>query len=122
MDRYQREHAPLFQALREFERLANRYPNTPAAPKALYSAALCAAFLPELEYYWYGASYAGRSFPELEVHFYRRVQREYPGHPLARAAAKFGGPLPARRPSSSRGRVRPPRRTGGLVAGTVAER
>src|SRR5439155_10086118 len=51
-DRYQEEHAALFQALRVFERVARDYPKTPEAPKALYSAALCCTFLPSLEHYW----------------------------------------------------------------------
>ena len=91
--RYQEQHAALYQALRIFERVADRYPKTPEAPKALYSAALCYTFLPALERYWSNRedfNYEGKA-----ITLYRRLQREYPQDPLAAAAAKWGGPLPA---------------------------
>jgi tetratricopeptide (TPR) repeat protein len=97
-DRYQEEHAALYQALRIFEQIANRYPRTPEAPKALYSAALCYTMLPSLERYWRerDVNYAGKA-----IQLYRRLQRDYPSDPLAVAAAEYGGPLPT--PTPQRG-------------------
>lgn len=90
-DRYQEEHAALYQAIRIFERIANDYPKTPEAPKALYSAAMCYDFLPGVERYWRDRS---GNYGDRSVQLYQRLQREYPNDPLAVAAAKYGGPLP----------------------------
>jgi tetratricopeptide (TPR) repeat protein len=95
MDRYQEEHTALYQALRVFERVAERYPRTPEAPRALYSAALCYTILPGVESYWDSTrkiNYTARASA-----LYRRLQREYPHDPLAAAAAKWGGALSARK-------------------------
>jgi hypothetical protein len=89
-DRYQEEHAALFQALRLFERIARDYPKTREAPKALYSAALCYTFLPSLEHYW---SARGDGYREKAIRLYRRIQRDYPHDPLAGPAARYGGSL-----------------------------
>ncbi|MGV3722258.1 MAG: hypothetical protein ACO1SX_15230, partial [Actinomycetota bacterium] len=92
--RHQEEHAALRQALKGFERIADKYPNTPEAPKALYSAALCYTFLPSLESYWRGRkdiNYTGKA-----IQHYRRLQRDYPNDPLVPAAVKYGGPLPVK--------------------------
>jgi tetratricopeptide (TPR) repeat protein len=101
--RHQNEHAALYQALRIFERIAREYPRTPEAPKALYSAALCASFLPHLDGYW--RRQAGPYFARA-MRLYRRLRRDYPNDPLAVAAAKYGGPPPqpgARPGGSARG-------------------
>src|SRR5437660_5800543 len=105
-DRYQEEHAALFQALRVFERIARDYPRTPEAPKARYSAALCYTFLPSLEHYW---SARKEGYQQKAIRLYRRLQRDYPNDPLTRAAARYGGPLtpapaqPARAPRRGAG-------------------
>lgn len=91
--RYQEEHAALFQALQVFRRVADRYPGTPEAPRALYSAALCYSFLPSLERFW--TNRKDLNYEREGIRLYRRLQREYPHDPLAAAAAKFGGPLPS---------------------------
>jgi tetratricopeptide (TPR) repeat protein len=89
--RYQEQHAALYQALRIFQRVADRYPKTPEAPKALYSAALCYTFLPSLERYW--TNREDLDYEAKAITLYRRLQREYPHDPLAADAAKYGGPL-----------------------------
>lgn len=89
--RYQEEHAALFQALRAFRRVADRYPGTPEAPKALYSAALCYSFLPSLERFW--TNRKDLNYEREGIRLYQRLQREYPHDPLVAAAAKFGGPF-----------------------------
>ena len=88
--RYQEEHAAAYQALRRFARVAEQYPSTPEAPRALYSAALCCTLLPSVERWW-GDPNHFRATQEA-MRFYRRLQRDYPRHPLAAAARKFGGP------------------------------
>jgi TolA-binding protein len=90
-DRYQEEHAALYQAIRIFERIANQYPKTPEAPKALYSAAMCYDFLPGVERYWRDRE---ASYNDRAIQLYHRLQRKYPDDPLAVAAVKYGGPLP----------------------------
>jgi tetratricopeptide (TPR) repeat protein len=92
--RYAEEHAALHQALRAFERIAERYPRTPEAPKALYSAALCYTLLPSLERYW--ADRKDINYTGKAIQLYRRLQRDYPHDSLAAAAAKYGGPLPVK--------------------------
>jgi TolA-binding protein len=105
-DRYQEEHAALFQAQGVFEHIARDYPKTPEAPKALYSAALCCTFLPHLERFW---SAREGEYQEKAIRLYRRLQRDYPHDPLAQAAVRYGGPLtpapaqPARAPRRSAG-------------------
>ncbi|MCC2669300.1 MAG: Outer rane lipoprotein, partial [Armatimonadetes bacterium] len=91
--RYQEQHAALYQALQVFLRVADQYPKSPEAPKALYSAALCYSFLPTLERYW--ANRTDLNYEAKAVALYRRLQRDYPNDPLVPAAAKYGGPLPA---------------------------
>lgn len=88
---YQEEHAAVFQALRVFRRVADEYPRTPEAPKALYSAALCYSFLPSLESFW--GSRTDLNYEREGIKLYQRLQREYPGDPLVAAAARFGGPV-----------------------------
>lgn len=88
--RHHEEHTCLYQALKTFERLADRYPRTPEAPQALYSAALCYTLLSHMDSFWANRDidYYGKA-----VALYHRIQREYPTDPLAMAAAKFGGPV-----------------------------
>jgi len=89
---YQEEHAAVNQALQVFRRVADQYPHTPEAPKALYSAALCYSFLPSLESYW--GNRTDLNYEREGAKLYRRLQREYPHDPLASAAAKYGGAIP----------------------------
>jgi outer membrane protein assembly factor BamD (BamD/ComL family) len=90
-DRYQEEHAPLYHALRLFERVAREYPKTPQAPKSLYSAALCYTFLSGMDRYW---AQRKINYTSMAITLYHRLLREYPASPLAGAAAKYGGELP----------------------------
>lgn len=92
LDRYQWEHAALAQALDRFQHVANQYPHTPEAPKALYSAALCYTMLPHLERYWAGPASDG--YLQKSVALYDRLRREYPHDPLAAAAVQQGGLAP----------------------------
>lgn len=94
-ERYQEEHAALYQALQRFLKIAKQYPKTPEAPKALYSAALCYSFLPSLESYW--GTQRKEDYAAKEVECYHRIQRDYPRDPLAVAARKWGGPAPVRK-------------------------
>jgi hypothetical protein len=98
-DQYEEEHAPLYQALRIFERIGRDYPKTPEAPKALYSAALCWSFLSGMDRHWKQRriNYDGK-----EIALYRRIQRDYPRDLLAAAAAKYGGPLSSLGPRKER--------------------
>jgi hypothetical protein len=89
---YQEEHAAVYQALRVFRRVADQYPHTPEAPKALYSAALCYTSLPSLESYW--GTRKDLNYEREGVKLYQRLQREYPHDPLAASAAKYGGEIP----------------------------
>jgi TolA-binding protein len=98
-DRYEEKHAPLYQALRIFERIGRDYPNTPEAPKALYSAALCWSFLSSMDRHWKERSL---NYDGKQIALYRRIQRDYPRDPLAAAAAKYGGPLPSLAPRKER--------------------
>lgn len=95
LERYRAEHTALNQALRRFERIGSRYPRTPEAPRALYSAALCCTLLSGLDEYWSrrrDIDYTGKA-----IALYRKIQRDYPDDPLAVAAARWGGPLPSTR-------------------------
>jgi outer membrane protein assembly factor BamD (BamD/ComL family) len=101
-DRYQEEHTALYQALRGFERIANEYPRTPEAPRALYSAALCYTLLLHVEAYW---TNRGGNYTHKAMQLYHRLQRDYPNDQLAAAAARYGGRLPpsvARRDGAAR--------------------
>lgn len=94
LDRYQDEHTALAQALHRFEQIANRYPKSAEAPKALYSAALCYTLLPSVDRYW-GERASGAA--EKAISLYHRIQRDYPTSPVAAEALRFGGPLPVRK-------------------------
>jgi TolA-binding protein len=84
LDRHEREHACLYQALLIFERIAREYPDAPEAPKALCSAAHCYEWLDHMDHYWtVHAKYSGRS-----EWIYREILRRYPEYPLLRSAAK----------------------------------
>jgi outer membrane protein assembly factor BamD (BamD/ComL family) len=87
LDRYQQEHTALFQAARMFERIVHDYPQTPEAPRALYSAALSYTLLPSVERYWnHSEAYTGKA-----IALYRKLIRDYPDDPLVPAAARYGG-------------------------------
>lgn len=88
LDRHEKEHTSLYQALLVFDRIAKEYPNTPEAPKALYSAALCCTFMSTMDRFWSGQA---KALTARAIGYYRRLQREYPNDPLAPAAARFGG-------------------------------
>lgn len=88
LDRHEKEHTALYQALLVFDRIARDYPDTPEAPRALYSAALCCTFMSNMDPFW---SRQGKTLTGRAIGYYRRLQREYPSDPLAAAAARFGG-------------------------------
>ncbi len=90
--RYHERHACLWQALQRFRRVAESFPRSPEAPRALYSAALCCSFLQTLDSYW---SNSKLPFYAMAIGHYHQIQRDYPDHPLAAAARRFGGSLQA---------------------------
>jgi tetratricopeptide (TPR) repeat protein len=88
--RHLEQYSSLRRALQAFERIADRYPRTPEAPRALYSAALCYSYLhSQLDTVWVKERKLNPFRRSVEC--YHRLQREYPDDPLAVDAARWGG-------------------------------
>lgn len=86
LDQHLNEHECLAQSMRLCEELVQKYPKSPLVPKALYTAALSAERLSNLNTTW-----RLRGVPLLQkaVNRLDRLTKEYPNDPLAKPAAKY---------------------------------
>jgi len=80
------EHECYSQAMRHFEEVFHDYPRSPAAPKALYMAAICAEKFSHLNSWW--REHSGPERAKASAYM-ARLTKEFPGHELAKPAAKF---------------------------------
>lgn len=88
VDLHHREHEMLYRCIGLGQRLAERFPKTSWAPKALYRSACAARRLADFNPYW-RARNQREDMWSLAIALMNRVTTEYPGDPLAPTAAKF---------------------------------
>lgn len=86
LERHSREHENYSQALKVFERIVSNYPHTKIIPKALYSAALAAERLSNLNEWWRAK---GLPYKKKSVAWLKRIATEFPNDVLAKPAAKY---------------------------------
>ncbi len=86
LDRHLHEHECLAQSLRLCEEVVSKYPTSKVMPKALYTAALSAERLSNLNTTW---RLRGERLKKIAINRLDRLQREFPGHALAKPALKY---------------------------------
>lgn len=74
---YMQDHESVSRALKLYLEVVRKYPNTKAAPEALYTAAICHRLLKDFNASWSGMYYNGLFAGERFVD-YEDVRREYP--------------------------------------------
>ena len=81
--------------------IAERYPQTPTAPKALYRAACATHYLTQFSYWWETES-DRLDFWAQSVRLMTRVYEKYPNDPLAKSARKYAGVFAGDEPEAVR--------------------
>lgn len=88
LDRHLNEHECLAQSLRLCDEIVDKYPNSKVMPKALYTAAISAERLSNLNSTW---RMRGEPLLRKAIKRLDRLTKDYPSDPLFKSATKYKG-------------------------------